>query len=126
MPLPHTLAVLPKYLNPVLRPMAAYVPPLAVVHHRGRRTGTSYRSPVQAYGTPNGVIIGLAYSTKPNWALNVIAGGGELTRLGKTATIINPRLRGPEAAAHLPVAVAKLFRQLEITDYFECDLASRR
>lgn len=122
MPVPGKLAVLPKYLNPVLRPLAAYLPPLAVVHHRGRRTGTPYTSPVQAYRTTNGIVIGLAYSKNPNWARNVIVGGGEITRAGKTYTIRNPRLRGGDAADQLPTLVASMMRRIGITEFFQCDI----
>ncbi|OUS82223.1 hypothetical protein [Rhodococcus sp. NCIMB 12038] len=125
MPLPQSAAALPKLLNPVLRPLARYVPPLAVIHHRGRSTGTAYDSPVQAFKTAEGIVVGLAYSNNPNWARNVIAGGGELTRLGKTYTITHPRLRSNEAAELLPAPVALMMRRLGITEFFQCELGTR-
>ena len=30
---------LPRYLNPVLRPLASWIPPLAVLYHQGRTDG---------------------------------------------------------------------------------------
>ena len=38
MPLPPPFHVLPRYLNPALRSVAGYLPPLALLHHRGRRS----------------------------------------------------------------------------------------
>ncbi|MFC9549980.1 nitroreductase family deazaflavin-dependent oxidoreductase [Rhodococcus sp. NPDC056960] len=126
MPLPEKMAVLPKYLNPVLRPLAAYLPPLAVIHHRGRRSGTPYSSPVQAFRTKSGVVVGLAYNQNPNWARNIIAGGGEITRAGKTYTIHNPQLRGADAEALLPRPVAAMMGRLGITEFFQCDLQPQK
>lgn len=56
MPLHRSLIVMPRYLNPLLRPIAGYLPPLALLHHRGRRSGRSYETPVQAFRTPQGYI----------------------------------------------------------------------
>lgn len=125
MPLPHSAAALPKLLNPVLRPLARCIPPLAVIHHRGRSTGTAYDSPVQAFRTGEGIVVGLAYSNNPNWARNVIAGGGEFTRLGKTYTITNPRLRGSDAAELLPAPVAMMMHRLGITEFFQFEVGTR-
>lgn len=122
MTLSPRMAVLPKYLNPVMRPLAAYMPPLAVIHHRGRRSGTDYTSPVQAYRTSQGIVVGLAYNENPNWARNVMSGGGEIRRLGKTYTIVNPQLRGTDTAALLPAPVAFMMHRLRITEFFQCEL----
>lgn len=124
MPLPEGLSVLPKYLNSFMKPMAAYVPPLAVIHHRGRTTGTEYSSPVQAYRTPTGVIVGLAYSNNPHWLRNITAGtGSTITRLGKTYTISNPRVIDADEAAHeLPRPVAAMMTSIGVDTFFQCDL----
>lgn len=121
MPMPQAFAVLPKYLNPLMRRLAPYIPPLAVIHHRGRRSGTSYASPVQAYRVSDGFLIGLAYTSNPNWARNIIASGGEITRLGKTYRVSNPQMRGAEAADLLPKPVALMMRGLGITEFFQCE-----
>lgn len=124
MPLPRAAAAMPKYLNPLMRPLARYVPPLAVIHHRGRTSGNSYDSPVQAYRTPDGVLVGLAYSDKPNWARNLLAAGdGETTRMGKTYTISNPRLRDSDATALLPAPIALMMTSLGITGFLQFDVA---
>lgn len=75
MPLPPAARALPRYLNRVLRPAAAYLPPLAVLHHIGRRSGTPYDTPVQAYRAKDGFLIACAYSENPQWALNLQAAG---------------------------------------------------
>ena len=31
-----------KYLNPIIRPVAKYLPGMAIISHRGRTSGTAY------------------------------------------------------------------------------------
>lgn len=65
MAFPHRMAALPRLLNPLVLPLTRRVPPLAVLHHKGRRSGRSYDTPVQAYATPEGWVVGLATTTMP-------------------------------------------------------------
>nr|WP_296768820.1 nitroreductase family deazaflavin-dependent oxidoreductase [Rhodococcus sp. (in: high G+C Gram-positive bacteria)] len=100
------------------------MPPLAVLRHEGRRSGRAYETPVQAYRTPGGFIVGLAYSDNPNWVRNILASGtGEITRGRHNYTISNPRRRGPDARRELAKPVAAMMRLLGIDNYFQFDCA---
>ncbi|ROQ69085.1 deazaflavin-dependent oxidoreductase (nitroreductase family) [Streptomyces sp. 840.1] len=122
MPFLSRFSGLPKYLNPVLRPLARFVPPMAVLHHRGRRSGRPFDTPVQAFRTRTGFIVGLAYTPDANWARNILAaGGGQISRGGRRYTIGRPRRRGPEARADLPAPVGLMMRKLGIDDFLEFD-----
>ncbi|MGW0860570.1 nitroreductase family deazaflavin-dependent oxidoreductase [Streptomyces sp. NPDC002690] len=124
MPVLSRFSGLPRYFNPVLRPLARWIPPLAVLHHRGRRSGTPFDTPVQAFRTGTGFIVGLAYDSNANWALNILAaGGGTISRGGRRYTISRPRRRGPEARADLAAPVGFVMRKLDIDDFLEFDAA---
>ncbi|MEV6348257.1 hypothetical protein [Actinoplanes sp. NPDC051851] len=112
-----------KYANPLLMSLARRLPPLVVLHHRGRRSGREFNSPVQAYRTQNGTfLVGLAYHRDANWALNMLAaGGGSMTRAGARYALSRPRRRSAEARADLPRPVAALMRSLKIDDFIEFD-----
>jgi hypothetical protein len=66
----HT--ALAKYLNTALRPLAGWIPPLAVLHHRTRRSGKRNATPVQALRTDTGFIVGLAHSANANRTRNTL------------------------------------------------------
>lgn len=122
MPLPRPLRVLPRYLNPVLRPVARYLPPLAVLHHTGRKSGNRYNSPVQAYPVSGGYIAAYAYSDNPQWAQNLLATGeGAMTRGGKHHTITNPRHFGNEGLQLLPKPVAAMMRDIGVRSFLQFD-----
>jgi hypothetical protein len=61
MVMPQRLQGLPRRLNPILTPLARHVPPLAVLHHCVRKSGNLYDRTVQAFRTPQGFVVGLAY-----------------------------------------------------------------
>lgn len=100
---PRALARSNKYIaNRVMGTWAPYVPPWAVVHHRGRVSGTAYRTPLWAFVRGSMLVIVLTYG-ETDWSRNVVAaGGGEIERLGKTRRFTAPRIVDAEHADELP------------------------
>ena len=80
-----------------------WFPLWAIMHHRGRTSGTPYAVPVAVIPTSatDIVLIGLPWGPKTNWARNVLAAGGaRLTWKGRDHLLTAPRLIiGTEAAA---------------------------
>ena len=58
--------------NPLLGTIAWLLPPLAVLHHRGRRSGRPYRTPVVAFRTAGGFVVPMTYGTDVDWARNLL------------------------------------------------------
>jgi deazaflavin-dependent oxidoreductase (nitroreductase family) len=122
MTFPRRMAALPRLLNPVVMPVMRRLPPAAVLHHRGRRTGRSYDTPVQAYHTPDGWVVGLAYDRNAPFALNLLAaGGGEMTRAGRRYRITQPRRVGRKARELLPALASLQMRMVGIEDFVQFD-----
>jgi deazaflavin-dependent oxidoreductase (nitroreductase family) len=93
---------------------------MAVIHHRGRMSGKPFDTPVQAFRTKDGFIVGLAYDSNSNWALNLLAAdGGEMSRGGRRYVVSNPHRRSAEARDDLPSAIAFTMRKLDIDDFRE-------
>jgi deazaflavin-dependent oxidoreductase (nitroreductase family) len=64
-------------LNHVTRHIAPWMPGLAVVVHRGRKSGREYRTPVNLFTGDDGrFIIALTYGPGTDWVKNVLAAGG--------------------------------------------------
>src|SRR5580765_1858802 len=88
------------FTNPLMGTFAWLVPPLAVVHHVGRKSGRAYRSPVVAFPTATGFVIPMTYGRDVDWARNLVAArGGELQRGGRRHGVRNPRIVDGKAAA---------------------------
>jgi len=107
------------FTNPLLGTVAWRVPPLAVVHHVGRKSGRSYRTPVVAFPSAKGFVIPMTYGRDVDWARNLVAAeGGEIEQRGQRVTVRDPRIVGFEAAEpDLPAAVRSVFRAIDLPGY---------
>jgi deazaflavin-dependent oxidoreductase (nitroreductase family) len=111
------------FTNPILGTFAWLVPPLAVVHHVGRKTGGTYRTPVVAFQNDAGVVIPMTYGRDVDWARNVVrAKGCELERAGRRVSLRNPRIVGfDRARRRLPAALRPFFRAADFPGYVLLD-----
>jgi deazaflavin-dependent oxidoreductase (nitroreductase family) len=76
-PLPKRLARFNRRVtNPVLRHVASWAPGFAVVHHVGRRSGRTYRTPVNVFRREGRYVFALTYGKDSDWVRNVVAAGG--------------------------------------------------
>jgi deazaflavin-dependent oxidoreductase (nitroreductase family) len=113
--------------NPIMRPMARRVPPWAIVHHIGRRSGTAYRSPVVAFSTGDGFVIPLAYGVERDWVRNVLASGSfELERAGRRITVTNPTVRPGDATDGLSPRRARALRAINLPGVLTLQTVSAR
>jgi deazaflavin-dependent oxidoreductase (nitroreductase family) len=107
--IPAWLALTNRVFNPIQRLWAPWLPPFALIVHRGRRTGTEYRTPVLAWRSGSTLYVGLYYGTRVHWVRNLVAaGGGEVVRRGRRDRIVSVRIDRRRA---LPVLVAELAPQ---------------
>ncbi|MDY0910178.1 nitroreductase family deazaflavin-dependent oxidoreductase [Microbacterium sp. CFBP9034] len=103
-----------KATEPIATALAGHrsFPLWAVIHHRGRKSGTAYALPVAVIPTsdPALILIGLPWGAETNWARNVIAAGeATLTWKGSEHATTSPRLLSPVEAATL---AKPLFRSI--------------
>jgi deazaflavin-dependent oxidoreductase (nitroreductase family) len=110
--------------NPVLGTVAWIVPPFAVVHHVGRRSGRRYHTPVVAFRTATNFVIPMTYGRDVDWARNLLAArGGEIMQIGRTYPLHNPRIVGSVAAyPHLPPGVRTVLRAADLPGFVLADL----
>lgn len=85
--------------NPIQRQWAWLLPPWVVICHRGRRSGRAYRTPVLGFKRGRLLTIVILYGEESDWLRNVLAGGGQVVRLGRTHDLIDPRVLDVDAAA---------------------------
>lgn len=97
MQLPQRLARFNRHVtNPVQRLWAGRLPPFGILEHVGRRSGRTYRTPLNVFpadidGTP-AVVIVLTYGPDRDWLKNLhAAGGGRIQRSGKTFGVSQPQ-----------------------------------
>ena len=120
MPIPMTIARFNRgWTNRMTRSFAGRVPWFAIVEHVGRRSGKVYRTPVNAFRTPDGFVIALTYGRDVDWLKNVLtAGGAMLEHRGKRIDVGDPRVTGPaEAGRWVPMPIRLILRLLKVDEH---------
>ncbi len=82
-----------KYMNPVLKPLAKFLPGTSVIKHRGRKSGKPYETIVTAYRKGDVLAIALGHG-KTDWVKNVLAAGEADVQYSRNRVvhITNPRI----------------------------------
>lgn len=81
-----------KYFNPVIKPVARYLPGMATITHHGRKSGKPYETVVTPYRKGGVLAIALGHG-KTDWVKNVLAAGEADVRYARrTLHLTNPRI----------------------------------
>ncbi|GAA2157068.1 nitroreductase family deazaflavin-dependent oxidoreductase [Actinomadura napierensis] len=103
------------FTNRVQGVYAPYLPPLAVIVHKGRTSGREYRTPVTAFRSGDRIIIGLPYGTDTDWVRNLLAEEhGGVERLGRVRRISNPRVLSAADTGDLPAPARYAARRMDL------------
>ena len=120
MVLPKSLAVLNRRVtNRVARPVARNFHGFAVVEHIGRKSGTRYATPVNAWLADSAVVIPLTYGSDVDWLRNAQARGtAVLVIKGEILTVEEPVLvDGSEGRARIPHWVGMILTKLGVDQF---------
>ena len=107
MPIPRAVASFNKRVtNHVTAPFAGRLPGFAVVIHRGRLSGRTYRTPVNVFHHGDDVVFVMTYGRNVDWVRNVEAAGGcDIETRGQTVHLVQPRPVTDPTRALVPPAV---------------------
>jgi deazaflavin-dependent oxidoreductase (nitroreductase family) len=80
-----------------------------VLHHKGRRSGKQYATPVIAFRIDAGFVIPLTYGERVDWLKNVLAEGGTtIETKGETYVVVEPEVMDIPAVLPLLPALWRL------------------
>jgi deazaflavin-dependent oxidoreductase (nitroreductase family) len=119
MPIPKPITIFNKHItNRFFILFAGWIPPLAIVEHRGRISGRKYKTPILAFPTSNGYVFALTYGRNVDWVKNLQASGyGFLKYNGDADQIHSLRHVSIEDVKEMfPVMVRLLLHILKVND----------
>ncbi|MFE3194865.1 nitroreductase family deazaflavin-dependent oxidoreductase [Nocardia sp. NPDC059240] len=104
-----------KYMNPVVRRIAPYLPGFAVIGHQGRKSGKVYSTPVNAFRAGGSLYVAMGHG-RTDWIRNTLAAGeADAHYAFRRFRLVNPRVvaRG-EAPTDAPLVARLAARSLPL------------
>lgn len=101
---------------------------LTAVHHKGRKSGKEYVTPVWAEREGPSFYIQMPYGTNVDWCRNVLAAGGcTLERDGVRYDTIAPVIiPASEAVPQLPPGLRRMQRLADVESYLRLDITAEK
>ena len=111
------------FTNRITSLFAGWFPGFGILTHVGRKSGKTYRTPVNVFRAPNGFVIALTYSSQSEWVKNVLAAGGcELRTRGKKYQLLSPSVVRDPTRRRFPIPVRIVLTIVGADEYVELSL----
>jgi len=83
-----------RYINPITRLFAGWLPGFALLTYNGRKTGRTYRTPINVLRHGDHYVFALTYGAEESqWVKNILAAGGcQMRRMGRDVRLVEPEL----------------------------------
>lgn len=97
--------------NPLAVRFAGWAPLNGTLEHVGRKSGKTYRTPLNIFETADGFVVPIGYGLESHWVQNALA-GGPLTvhKAGRTVPVTNARIVSKADAEPLVTRGRTMFR----------------
>ena len=106
-----------RLFNPLSRRLAGFLPGFGILTHRGRRSGTTYRTPINVFRRDGDWVFVLTYGSDVDWVKNVLAAGGcGLRTRGRDVALVDPRLVTDPSLPGMPLPVRLMGRVIGATE----------
>lgn len=119
MPIPKVVARFNRVgLNRVVLLIAPWLPGFGVIVHVGRRSGRTYRTPVNVFRHGQRYVVALTYGPDVDWLKNAQhAGGCELETQRRRIRLGTPRVYRDTGREDVPALVAHILVLLKVADF---------
>ena len=113
-----------RFVNPVTRLVAGWLPGFGILHYRGRNSGRDYRTPMNVFRRGDEYVFALTYGPDVQWVKNIVAAGEcRLETHGRSLRLIGPRLVHDPARSLMPPVVRELLGLLGVTEFLRMRIA---
>jgi deazaflavin-dependent oxidoreductase (nitroreductase family) len=103
-----------RVINPVTRLFAGWLPGFAILSHVGRKSGRTYRTPINVFRRGDHYLFALTYGSDVDWMKNVLAAGGcEMRTRGRDIRLVEPEVIVDPELRLLPWPLGPLLGRLD-------------
>ena len=102
------------FFGPVMTRFSAF----GTVHHRGRKSGREYATPVKVFRRGDDYVFSLPYGATCDWARNVLAAGAcELEIQGSRIPLVEPEVYADQGEADIPSVIRFILGRLGVVEF---------
>ena len=117
--LPFTL----RFVNPLTRLVAGWLPGFGILEYRGRKSGAAYRTPMNVFRRGDEYVFALTYGPDVQWVKNIVtAGECRLVTGGRSVRLIEPRLVHDPTRALMPPVVRQFLGLMRVTEFLRMQI----
>ena len=128
MPIPRSVAHFNKRVtNRITLRIAGWMPGFAIVTHTGRRSGRSYRTPVNVFRDGDRYVFALTYGAESDWVRNVLAAGGcRIETRRRTVELVDPERFTDPTRRLVPIPARWILGLVSVDEFISMSAATGR
>jgi deazaflavin-dependent oxidoreductase (nitroreductase family) len=113
--------------NRITGRFADRLPGFGIVTHVGRKSGRTYRTPVNVFRTSNVFLVALTYGREAEWVKNVLAAGGcRLETRGQQYQLLDPTVEHDPARSQFPLFVRVVLGIIGANDFLKLSISQHQ
>jgi deazaflavin-dependent oxidoreductase (nitroreductase family) len=107
-----------RFVNPVTRLVAGWLPGFGILRYRGRTTGREYRTPMNVFRRGDQMVFALTYGPDVQWVRNVLAAGTlDVRTMGRDLHLVEPVLFHDPECRQMPALIRPFLRFMRVTEF---------
>jgi deazaflavin-dependent oxidoreductase (nitroreductase family) len=111
-------------VNPVTRLFAGWAPWFGILTYRGRKSGQTYRTPMNVFRRGDGYVFALTYGSDVDWVKNVVAAGECWVRThGRDVHLVDPEVLVDPKQRQVPALIRGFLRINRVTEFMRMRIA---
>ncbi|MGH2490300.1 MAG: nitroreductase family deazaflavin-dependent oxidoreductase [Candidatus Limnocylindria bacterium] len=112
-------------VNPFTRLFVHRLPGFAIINHRGRTSGKTYRTPMNVFRDGESYLFALTYGSDVQWVKNVLAAGEADLQIGeRTIHLTDPELFVDPERRLMPLPVRFFLGLMRVTEFLRMRVAT--
>jgi deazaflavin-dependent oxidoreductase (nitroreductase family) len=113
-----------RFVNPITRLVAGWLPGFGILQYRGRKTGKAYRTPMNLFRRGDHMVFALTYGSEVQWLKNVLAAGELIVRTtGRDVHLVEPELFHDPTRRDMPALIRPFLGFMRVSDFLRMRIA---
>jgi deazaflavin-dependent oxidoreductase (nitroreductase family) len=115
-----------RFVNPLTRLVAGWLPGFGILTYRGRTTGREYRTPMNVFRRGDQMVFALTYGPDVQWVKNVLAAGTlDVRTMGRDVHLVEPELFHDPERHEMPALIRPFLGFMRVTEFLRMRIGPR-